>query len=234
MIKVRKDLTGQVFGKLKVIEVSGSKNRKAIWLCECECGNFCNVYGYSLISGNTKTCGCSRNAQNLKNKKFGMLTVIDRAEDYIPASGVPKVRWNCVCDCGNTTVVNAYNLTHNVVTSCGCRNSKGEKKIEDYLRNNNIQYERQKTFDGCKNQINLRFDFYLPKYDMCIEYDGIQHFQPVDFAGKGNEWAKDRFLETQENDKLKDEYCLAHKIKIVRIPYTDFDNIEMILREKLS
>lgn len=56
-------------------------------------------------------------------------------------------------------------------------NSKGEAKIQKILEENNIYFETQKTFKDCKDQGNLKFDFYLPNYNCCIEYDGIQHFE---------------------------------------------------------
>lgn len=59
---MRRDLTGQRFGKLTVIEYGGaSKNRKALWICKCDCGNITNpIVGSNLLNGSTKSCGCLR------------------------------------------------------------------------------------------------------------------------------------------------------------------------------
>lgn len=111
---------------------------------------------------------------------------------------------------------------------------KGENKIEEYLKKSNIQYIHQKIFKDCKNIQSLRFDFYLPIYNLIIEYDGLQHFKPVDFAGKGDEWAKERFYECQSNDKIKDEYCIKNSINLLRIPYWEFDNIENIIYQEIE
>ena len=62
-----------------------------------------------------------------------------------------------------------------------------------------------------------------------LEYDGHQHFHPVDFAGKGKEWAEERFEEDKRRDKVKNLYCENNKIKLIRIPYFEFENIENIL-----
>ena len=53
----------------------------------------------------------------------------------------------------------------------------------------------------------LRFDFYLPTYNLCIEYDGEQHFSPIDFANKGSEWANSSFNQNQKRDEIKNQYC---------------------------
>ena len=100
-----------------------------------------------------------------------------------------------------------------------CKSSHGEHLIQLYLEQNNIPYEIQKTFDGCKDKQFLPFDFYLPTCNTCIEYDGIQHFQPVEFFG-----GVDSFKYQQYHDKLKDEYCQKNGISLLRIPY--YKNIE--------
>ena len=115
-----------------------------------------------------------------------------------------------------------------------CYIFKGENRIKQYLENNNIPYIIQKTFDDCKDKELLRFDFYLLKYNICIEYDGIQHFEPTDFAGYGQEYAKKRLKESQKRDKIKDEYCKNNNIRLIRIPYWDLDNIENILKQELN
>ena len=99
---------------------------------------------------------------------------------------------------------------------------------------NNIGFCPQKTFKECKYKDQLRFDFYIPKHNICIEYDGIQHFEPIDFAGKGEEWAKEQFKEQQIKDNIKTQYCLDNDIKLIRIPYWEFDNIENILKQELN
>mgnify|MGYP000896157317 CR=1 FL=1 len=103
-----------------------------------------------------------------------------------------------------------------------CKTSKGEKLIKKLLDSVNIKYYYQKRFENCKNNKPLPFDFYLPDYNICIEYDGIQHFKPISiFGGK-------KSLENQKiKDKIKNEYCEKNNIKLIRIKYTD--NINYIL-----
>jgi len=101
--------------------------------------------------------------------------------------------------------------------------SIGEKKISEILRKNNIKYNNQHTFENCRDKRKLPFDFYLPYYNMCIEFDGRQHFESViNFGGE------EQLKKTQQNDKIKNKYCKENNIKLLRIKYTE--NIE----EKLS
>ena len=113
-----------------------------------------------------------------------------------------------------------------------CKTSKGEEKISEVLFKYKIINEREKVFKGCVYKGNLRFDFYLPNQNICIEYDGKQHFEPQDFSGHGN--SESEFKETQLRDSIKTQYCKDNNIKLIRIPYWDFDNIETILRKELK
>lgn len=102
--------------------------------------------------------------------------------------------------------------------------SNGEIIIESVLNNHNIEYIREKTFDGLRHIKKLRFDFYLPLYNTCIEFDGIQHFEPV------NKWGGvDRLSSYLKLDSIKNNYCRDNNINIIRISYKDIKNIEKII-----
>ena len=95
-----------------------------------------------------------------------------------------------------------------------CKESKGEKKIREYLVENNILFNQQHTFVNCKNIQVLPFDFYLPNHNICIEYDGIQHYKPINkFGGELG------FLKIKHNDSIKTKFCLDNNIRLIRIPY---------------
>lgn len=101
-----------------------------------------------------------------------------------------------------------------------CHESKGERRIRNWLKNNDIDFIPQKSFDNCRDIKPLPFDFYLPNENILIEYDGKQHFKPIDFFGG------QRYLEyIQKHDKIKNEYCKNNGISLLRIPYYD-KNIE--------
>ena len=131
--------------------------------------------------------------------------------------------------------VTSFNSFKNNGTRCSvCRKSKGEEKIFEILKELRIESINQFTFDDCQYKTFLPFDFYLPQYNILIEYDGIQHFEPTDFAGKGKKWAEEQFKLTKIKDNIKTQYCKDNNIKLIRIPYWDFNNIDNILKKELK
>lgn len=108
-----------------------------------------------------------------------------------------------------------------------CSSSKGELVVLNYLSDNNILNIRQHVFYNCKDKRQLRFDFYLPKYNMCLEYDGEQHFKPLTFFG-----GETGLIDRKIKDKIKNEFCLKHNIKLIRIKYDD--NILEILNKLIT
>ncbi len=110
-----------------------------------------------------------------------------------------------------------------------CKKSKGEKIISRFLNKLNIYYQSQKIFDQCRNKRSLPFDFYLPNHNLCIEYDGRQHYKPIEKWG-GNNY----LIEIQKNDQIKNEFCKENNINLLRISYQEFKSIEQILESKLK
>lgn len=112
---------------------------------------------------------------------------------------------------------------------CGCpicKESIGEKLISKYLELNNIIFERQKKFNSCKNKSELPFDFYLSELNICVEYNGIQHYESVEYFG-GEEKFKQRLI----NDQIKKEYCYNNNIPLIIIKYNE--DVKKILDKKL-
>lgn len=97
-----------------------------------------------------------------------------------------------------------------------CCDSKNERFIKKELEHHNIQFESQKTFDGCIYKRKLKFDFYLTEHNICIEYDGEQYDTMYRFE-KDDKRLKIRQL----RDKIKTDYCLKNNIKLIRIKYND-------------
>jgi len=112
-----------------------------------------------------------------------------------------------------------------------CRYSKGEDRISTYLKNNEINFIYGMKFDNCINYDTNRklcFDFYLPEYNLIIEYDGIQHFEEMGFGSNSIDKAK-KLEKIQLKDRLKDQYCLENNITLLRISHKEIDKIEEIL-----
>jgi Family of unknown function (DUF5889)/Protein of unknown function (DUF723) len=101
-----------------------------------------------------------------------------------------------------------------------CNITIGERKVSVALQNLQIRYDFQKTFDDCVYDQKLKFDFYLPDYSICIEFDGIQHFESIEYFG-----GVDEFTKRKERDIVKNKYCEKNNIHLLRIPYYE-NNIE--------
>lgn len=116
----------------------------------------------------------------------------------------------------------------NHVNGCPtCNASKGELLIESYLQKNNIPYVKGYKFDDCKNIKKLPFDFYLPKHNTCVEYDGKQHHQPIEFFGGTVE-----FESIKKRDNIKNNYCENNNIKLIRIPYNNIKELNKLIKLK--
>jgi len=115
-----------------------------------------------------------------------------------------------------------------------CKTSKGEKLIMEILKNNNIDFESQYRFSDCKNIKPLPFDFYLKDKNILIEYDGSQHNKPFSFGSKTSQKIMNQnFIDLMIRDDIKTNFALNNNIKLIRINYTEFDNIENILLSKI-
>lgn len=124
-----KDLTGQKFGKLTVIErtedyIENNGKHRVQWNCLCDCGNYVIIRSDNLKNGSTNSCGCIKHntfhGDDLTGKTYGYLTVLHRIEDYISPKGIHKLSWRCKCKCGKEINVRGTNLKSGAVKSCGC------------------------------------------------------------------------------------------------------------------
>ena len=114
------------------------------------------------------------------------------------------------------------------IDGLGCPNcieTKGVKKIANFLTENNILFESQKKFEDCRNILPLPFDFYIKDFRTCIEFDGVQHF---------THGLIDNFNTLKINDKIKNDYCEDNYINLIRIKYNQIEDIEYILEKSLS
>jgi very-short-patch-repair endonuclease len=111
-----------------------------------------------------------------------------------------------------------------------CKLSKGELEIIKFLELNHINYISQKTFDGCKDKIKLKFDFYIPSKNLLIEYDGKQHFKTCNVSGRHLTTNKE-LKEIQYRDKIRNKYAKRTGLKLFRIKYTKIKRISELLNK---
>lgn len=131
--------------------------------------------------------------------------------------------------CGEVFITSLRNFTQHkgqVCSNCYRKESVGELKIRKFLEEQNIDYVQEKWFSDCRDINPLPFDFYLPKYNICIEFDGEQHF-------KDNHYFNFSFNRNKEHDEIKNKYCNDKHIKLIRIPYLKLESIQSILHNQL-
>lgn len=103
-----------------------------------------------------------------------------------------------------------------------CKSSKGELQIKKFLLEKNVKFIQQHTFDNCIRIKSLKFDFYLPELNICIEYNGAQHYKPINHFG-GDEY----FKLITERDKIKQNFCQSNNIRLLIIRYDDDINLSL-------
>jgi len=221
--------------------ITSKNNKKVWWICKK-----CEYEWEATISNRTKGSGCPscagqvvrKNGSNSlaychpelllewdyeKNNKLGLYP------KKIISGSHKKTFWICK-KCKYEWKASIGSRTDkNIKTGCPkCNESKGEKKIGKWFKNNKIEFHSQYKFNDCKNKRKLPFDFFLPKYNILIEYQGRQHYQSVDFFG-----GEEEFIKRQKLDKIKEKYAKDNNIKLIIISHWEKDNIEQILNKEI-
>jgi len=218
---------------------------KLNWRClKEECGEIFKAKWADIINGNG--CGvCDGRQVTLSNclatknpelaKEWHLALNGDLTPYDITCGSNIKVWWQCL-ENDNHKWESDINDRSNGGLCPECNKSRGEKKCQDVFIIKNIIYIPQKEFDGLIGLRggNLSYDFYLPKYNLLIEYQGEQHERPIDFYGKGKKYAKEQFEKQKEHDKRKKEYTINNGYNFLEIWYYDFNDIENILDKYLS
>ena len=227
---------GNRYGNLTVIGKSERlSNNHAIWICQCDCGNICEISGSHLRAKDQTCCPICSQKKAITNEignQYGDLLVIE----YIWQNLSRQALWKCQCQCGNEVICSGHDLRQGKKLNCGCKKirSYGATEVKRILTEYSINFIEEKTFNTCRfpdtNQM-ARFDFYLPDKNILIEYDGPQHEKYTNFSI----WDTPEHLRyTQEHDAFKNQWCKDNNIKLIRIPYQkNTKNIFNYLKEFL-
>ena len=214
------DLSGQIIGRWQVQNIAFRKNGKIYYHCKCSCENQTekDIQGQHLKERRSLSCGClrkeitaSRSKIDITGLRFGKLVVLSEAG----RTNDKKVSWLCQCDCGNTKIISGSSLRQGLTRSCGCVKSFGEQKIAELLKNANINFTIEKSFEKCRypdTNFEAKFDFWVND-EYLIEYDGKQHYS----IGGWND--NENFKICQYHDAYKNQWCKDNRIPLIRIPY---------------
>ena len=152
------------------------------------------------------------------------------SNEYIDNKSLLEFR----CECCGKTFKTSWNIfqgkNKTKCDSCSGKQSSYSKLVESFLKENNIKYEKEYSFDDCKYKNTLSFDFAILKDNgnikILIECDGEQHFKPIRFNSISIEEANRKFRENKIRDSIKNKYCRNKNIKLIRISYIQFNNNE--------
>jgi very-short-patch-repair endonuclease len=237
-----KDIFGESYVRKSDIKLGLDVNKTVLMHCKiCNSDNLQRTY--HVLSGH----GCKVCGKKLSEEKQRLTVdeIIKRSKeingdkyDYSKI-GKPKNERDkilLICKIHGEFYQTVSDHLYNKSGCPKCRESKGEKSIRLFLENNKIQYHKHKSFDSCKYKNKLYFDFYLPKYNILIEYDGEQHYSGWRYNTKTNTLNSD-IKKSKEiikiRDEIKDKWCKDNNIKLIRISYKHFKNIKKILKFNL-
>lgn len=199
--------------------------------CLCDCGEETTVALSALLNGQQMCGKCKAKLTSEINRKdyTGLISESGVLFLYPLYNKDYNWYWRCRCGhCGREFDAIATNVWIGNISSCGCIKSASEEIIRNILAKHNITFQREVSFEDCVNVAKLRFDFGIyHNNDLLglIEYDGQQHYIPVAHWG-----GEETLAETQKRDQIKNSYCAANDIPLLRIPYFESkDNLENII-----
>lgn len=180
---------------------------------------------------------CQRENANLlfKNNKDKIIKEVKKfggellnAEEYINNT-TNNLKILCP-KCKKEFITSFRNFTQHrgqLCKTCSAKSeSIGEFTIRKYLEINSIYFIQEYKFPNCKDSKPLPFDFYLPDYNICIEFDGRQHYSETNYFSYS-------YNKVKQHDKIKNQYCFDNNIYLIRIPYWKIDKIKNILDQEL-
>lgn len=223
------------------------KNTHQIITFKCYCGDMFDTSVHEFKSNNKRQCNkCGLNLMTKEelyrifDSDLGngctLISYVD-TNGYILTDSVLNIE----CSCGREFATSRYSFTHHHINRCRvCSKniSNGELRIKSLLKESDVNYEMEFSIKDCRGDKQaLPFDFAVfdgtKQLKFLIEYDGEQHFRPVNFGGCTDEVAMKNHKSTLKNDNTKTLYCIKNNIPLLRIPYWEFEEIEHIVFDKL-
>lgn len=203
------------------------KHNKSSLSWRCACGYEWNASFKAVYISNQWCPRCAGNAkltieemQEIAKERQGLCL----STEYVNIN--TKLLWKCLkCDHEWKAIPSSIRTGR---WCPKCRESHGERCIEQYLKNAGFEYEREKRIP--LSDWRFRFDFYLPARRIAIEYDGPQHFHITRFYTTSS----DKLKTVKDRDGMKNKYCIENNITLIRIPYTEQKNIPQILDKHLT
>lgn len=212
---------------IKVLDTYVNSETKIQFMCSL--GHIWKARPCNVLYGNS--CPLCANINETKTHKQFVSEMNNISSDIIILGEYQNAHSKILCKCKkcqNEWGAEPSNLLKG--TGCPrCCKSKGEIAIELFLTDKNISFEGQKKFDDCRDKNPLPFDFYLPDYKLCIEYQGEQHYVATRRMGD-----EEKLLYRQEHDCIKREYCKTKGINLLEIPYTNLKQIPEILTDVIK
>lgn len=235
-----KDKFGKRYG-YELIEPGISKKEKVPIICK-QHGIFYQLRSEHLRGANCIECSYITRNRKIKRNRPTRLTNLEFIEKSIKIHG-KKFDYSKVNYIRNDRKVEILCSDHgsfyttpdshwNMKSGCPkCNISFGERKIEKWLNENNIEFKKEHMYLDLRGTRlgKLRFDFFIKKYNLLIEYDGQQHFKPIEQFG-GEEYLKRLII----HDNMKNEYAKVNKINLLRIRYSEIKNINWILENEFK
>ena len=238
--KTNVDILPQIKNKDVELISSYTGNEKPI-RCRCKkCGNVWVTLPKTLITNGAgcPKCGKEKAIKGETRSRDDFVLELHKVNPNIKILGNYKnthTKIKCLCMI-DQTVWHGYpaNLLNGSAGCPTCNISNSERMMIQVLRDFHLNIIQQYMTDDCKFKRKLKFDAFDIEHNIAFEYNGEQHYRPVDFAGKGIEWADKQFKLTKSRDKAKIEYCNKNKIPIIIIPYWEKDNMESFIISKLN
>ena len=141
----------------------------------------------------------------------------------------------CLCtNCNHDFESYPSNLLNRTSGCPRCNMSNSERMMLQTLDDLNIHYFPQYSINDCKFVKALKFDAFDVENNIAFEYNGEQHYYPIDFGGKGEEYAQELFKLTCDRDKAKQNYCESHHIPLIIIPYWEKENMKLYIKSEIE